>query len=151
MLPRKLPFGDYHWISCILDVTILLYICRAVGGSTLITLAIPCINGATGVTQHHLHGYGCTVCFNFWYVNLITGLRSCGNQPPCSWLILKLLSLHWVKNYKWSHWKPFLWPIVFCWAIMFYFMAKPSALGILCGLCFWKNNHGVHKWHSILK
>jgi hypothetical protein len=45
-------------ISCIWDVTVFLCFCGAIGGSTLITLAIPCINEATGVTQHHLCGYG---------------------------------------------------------------------------------------------
>jgi hypothetical protein len=50
-------------ISCIQDVTILLCFCGVIGGSTLITLANPCINGATEVTQHHLRGYGHP---NFW-------------------------------------------------------------------------------------
>ncbi len=73
------------------------------------------------------------------------------NLPLCNWLIVKLLSLLWVKNCKWSHWTPFLWPTVFCWAVMFGFMAKPLALVILCGLCSWANIHGGHKWHNILK
>ncbi len=30
-------------------------------------------------------------------------------------------------------------------------MAKPSPLAILCGSCSWKNIHGGHGWHSILK
>ncbi len=30
-------------------------------------------------------------------------------------------------------------------------MAKPSSFVILCGLCSWKNIHGGHGWHSILK
>jgi hypothetical protein len=34
---------------------------------------------------------------------------------------------------------------------MLFFMAKPSALVILYGSCSWKNIHGEHKWHSILK
>ncbi len=44
--------------SCIWDVVIILCICGASGGSTLLTLAFPVINGATKVTQHHLCGYG---------------------------------------------------------------------------------------------
>jgi hypothetical protein len=100
-------------ISRIWDVAILVCFFGANGGSTLITLAIPCIYEATEVTQHHLCGYGgvstsgCTVRFNPWYKNFISGLCSCENQPLCSWLIVKLLSLLWVKNCKWSHWKPF--------------------------------------------
>ncbi len=31
------------------------------------------------------------------------------------------------------------------------FMAKPLAFVILCGLCSWKNIHGEHGWHRILK
>jgi hypothetical protein len=45
-------------ISRVWDVTVLFCFCGAIGGSTLITLVIPCINGATKVTQHHLCGYG---------------------------------------------------------------------------------------------
>jgi hypothetical protein len=45
-------------ISCIWDVTVILCFCGAIGGSTLFTLAIPFINGATEVTQHHLCGFG---------------------------------------------------------------------------------------------
>ena len=50
-------------ISHIWDVTIFLCFCGAICGLTIITLVIPCINGATKVTQHHLHGYGCPI---FW-------------------------------------------------------------------------------------
>jgi hypothetical protein len=50
-------------ISCIWDVIIILCFHGAIGGSTILTLAIPCINGATKVTQHHLCGYG--HC-NYW-------------------------------------------------------------------------------------
>jgi hypothetical protein len=95
--------------------------------------------------------FGCTVHFNPWYVNFISGLRSCENQPPCIWLIVELCSLLWVKNCKWPHCKPFLWPTVFCWAVMLSFMAKPSAMVIFCGLCSWKNIYGEHEWHSDLK
>jgi hypothetical protein len=45
-------------ISCIWDVVITLYFCGANVGSTLLTLAFPCINGVTKVTQHHLRGHG---------------------------------------------------------------------------------------------
>ncbi len=112
-------------------------------------------NGATEVSQH-LRGYGhpdfwLRCMLNPWYENFMSGLRSCENQPPCSWLIVKLLPRLWVTNNKWSHWKPFLWPTVFRWVIMFYFMAKPSALVILCKLCLWTNILGGHKWHNILK
>jgi hypothetical protein len=89
-------------ISCFWDVIIILCFCKAIGGSTLLTLAFPCINGATKVTQHHLHGmvipiFGCVVRFNPWYVDFTSGPSSCENQTPSSWLIIKLLPLHWVK------------------------------------------------------
>jgi hypothetical protein len=92
--------------------------------------------------------FGCVVRFNPWYVGYISGLNSCENQLPCSWLIVELFSLLWVKNCKCTF---CLWAIVFCWAIMLFFMAKPSALVILHGSCSWKIIHGGHKWHSILK
>ncbi len=38
--------------SCVWDVTILRCFCGVIGGSTLITLAIPCINWATKVTKY---------------------------------------------------------------------------------------------------
>ncbi len=59
----------------------------ASGGSTLLTLAFPCINEAAEETQHHLRGYGhpiyfvCAVHFNPWYVDFISGLSSCENEP----------------------------------------------------------------------
>jgi hypothetical protein len=45
-------------ISCIWDVVFILCFCGASGGSALLTLAFPCINGVTELIQHHLHGYG---------------------------------------------------------------------------------------------
>jgi hypothetical protein len=45
-------------ISCVWDVVFIIWFCGASGGSTLLTLAFPCINGVTKVTQHHMHGYG---------------------------------------------------------------------------------------------
>ncbi len=95
--------------------------------------------------------FGWAVHFNPWYVDFISGLRSCENKPPHSLLNVELLSLLWTKTCKWSHWKTFLWPTVFRWAVMLCFMAKPSALVILCGVCSWKNICGGHKWHSTLK
>ncbi len=50
---------------------------------------------------------GCTVRFNPWYKNFISGLRFCENQPPCSWLIVKLLSLLCVNNCKCTNWTLF--------------------------------------------
>jgi hypothetical protein len=44
-------------ISCVWDVVFILCFCGVSGGSTLLTLAFPCNNGVTKVTQH-LHGYG---------------------------------------------------------------------------------------------
>ncbi len=82
---EKLPFGGI--ISCVWDVVFILCFCGASGGSTLLTLAFPGINGATKATQHHLRGYGhpnfsgCAVRFNPWYVDFISGLSSCENQP----------------------------------------------------------------------
>jgi hypothetical protein len=40
------------------DVVIILCFCGVINDSTLLTLAFPCINGATEGTQHHLRGYG---------------------------------------------------------------------------------------------
>ncbi len=62
-----------------------------------------CMNEATKVTQHHLHGYGhpiffgCALRFNPWYVDFISGPSSCENQTWLSWLIVELLSLLQVK------------------------------------------------------
>jgi hypothetical protein len=81
-------------ISCVWDVVFILCFRGASGGSTLLTLAFPSINGVTEATQHHLHGYGhpnfsgCAVRFNFWYVDFISGLSSCENQPCFGWLIV---------------------------------------------------------------
>jgi hypothetical protein len=50
-------------ISHIWDVVIILCFCGVIGDSTLLTLAFPCIIGATKMTQHQLHGYGYP---NFW-------------------------------------------------------------------------------------
>jgi hypothetical protein len=44
-------------ISRVWDVVIILSFHGASGGLILLTLAFPCINGVTKVTQHHLHGY----------------------------------------------------------------------------------------------
>jgi hypothetical protein len=81
-------------ISHIWDVVFILCFCGASGGSTLLTMAFPSINGVTKATQHHLHGYGhpnfsgCAVCFNPLYVDFILGLSSCENQPCFGWLIV---------------------------------------------------------------
>jgi hypothetical protein len=40
-------------ISCFWDVVFILCFCGASGGSTLLTLAFPSINGVTKATQHH--------------------------------------------------------------------------------------------------
>jgi hypothetical protein len=45
-------------ISRVWDVVFILCFCGASGGSTLLTLAFPCINGVTKVTQHHMRRYG---------------------------------------------------------------------------------------------
>jgi hypothetical protein len=45
-------------ISRIWDVVFILCFCGASGGSTQLTLAFPCIDGVTEVTQHHMRGYG---------------------------------------------------------------------------------------------
>ncbi len=87
---------------------------------------------------------GCTLRFNPWYKSFISSLRSCENQPPCSWMIVKLLSLLWVKNCKWSNWTPFLLSTVFHWAALCWSMAKPAALVILCESCSWMNVYGGH-------
>jgi hypothetical protein len=90
-------------ISCVWDVVFIICFRGASGGSTLLTLAFPCINGVTEVTQHHVRGYGhpyflcCTVRFNPWCVDFISGLSSCENQPCFGWLIVELFSLLQVK------------------------------------------------------
>ncbi len=90
-------------ISCIWDVVIIIFFRGASGGSTVLTLAFPCINGATKVTLHYLRGYGhpnflgCAVRFNPWYVDFIAGLSSCENQPCFGWLIVELFLLLQVK------------------------------------------------------
>ncbi len=62
--------------------------------------------------------FGCTVRFNPWCVDFISGLSSCENQPCFGWLIVKLFSLLQVKI---GLIKTFcLWPAVFCWAVMIY-------------------------------
>jgi hypothetical protein len=74
-------------ISHIWDVVFILCFRGASGGSTILTLAFPSINGVTEATQHHLHGYGhpnfsgCAVRFNPCYVDFILGLSFCENQP----------------------------------------------------------------------
>ncbi len=81
-------------ISRVWDVVFILCFRGASGGSTLLTLAFPSINGVTKATQHHLHGYGhpnfsgCAARFNFWYVDFISGLSFCENQPFFGWLIV---------------------------------------------------------------
>jgi hypothetical protein len=89
-------------ISHIWDVVIILCFCGASGGSTLLILAFPCINGAPKVTQHIcmemvIPIIGCTVCFNPCYVDFISGPSSCKNRPLLSWQIVKLFSLLCVK------------------------------------------------------
>jgi hypothetical protein len=92
--------------------------------------------------------FGCAVRFNPWYVDFISGPSSCDNQPWFKWLIVKLCQsfrqrLVLLKTFR-------LWPTVFCWAVLFYGQAF-SFLVILCRLCSWRNIHGEHGWHRILK
>ncbi len=61
-------------ISPVWDVTTFLCFCGAIGGSTLITLAVPCFGGATKLTQH---------------------LRGCGS--PVYWLHCALQPLVWKR------------------------------------------------------
>jgi hypothetical protein len=73
-------------IRCIWDVVFILCLCGASGGSTLLTLAFPCIDEVTEATQHHLHEYGhpnfsgCAVRFNPCYVDFVSGLSFYENQ-----------------------------------------------------------------------
>ncbi len=98
-------------ISRVWDVTILLCFCRAVGGSTLFTLRSCCIMELLRCfnicMDMGVPSSGCTVCFNPWYNNFISGLPSCENQPPYSLLIVQLLPHLWVKYYKWFLGNPF--------------------------------------------
>jgi hypothetical protein len=50
-------------ITRVWDMVFILCFRGASGGSTLLTLAFPCNDGVTKVTQHHLRGYG---HLNFW-------------------------------------------------------------------------------------
>ena len=50
-------------ISRVWDVVFILCFCGASGGSILLTLAFPCTNGVTEVTQHHMRGYGHPIFF----------------------------------------------------------------------------------------
>jgi hypothetical protein len=45
-------------ISHVWDVVFILCFRGASGGSTLLTLTFPFINGVTQVSQHHMRGYG---------------------------------------------------------------------------------------------
>ncbi len=95
-------------ISCIWDVTVLPCFSKAVGGSTIFTLGNPSIMEMRRYLNICMDmgvpSSGCTMHFNPWYKYFISDLRSCENQPSCSWLIVELLPHHLVKNYKPSHW-----------------------------------------------
>ncbi len=142
-------------ISCVWDVMVFLCFLRSHWSLNTIHIGKSLRNGLPRClnicVDMGIPTSGCTVRFNPWDKNFVSGLRSSENQLQYSWLIVKLIPCLWVKKYKWSPWKSFLWPTAFWWAIMFYFMAKPSALIILCVSFSWMNILGGHGWHNILK
>ncbi len=83
-------------ISWIWDVTVLLCFCGAIGGSTLITLAIPCINGATEAAQQHLSGYGHP---DFWLHYALQPLVHV-NRPILLWQSTSL-HLPFIHSFGW--------------------------------------------------
>ncbi len=89
----------------------------------------------------------CAVRFNPWYVDFISGPSSCENQP---WFSCWLSSSFHSFRRRLVSLKPFFCGLQYS-AGLLWFMAKPSALVILCGLCSWKNIHGGHGRHIILK
>ncbi len=141
-------------LSCVWDVVFILCFCGASGGSTLLILAFPSINGVTEATQHHLHGYGhpnfsgIAVRFNLWYVDFISGLSCCKNQPLIQLADYQVLFTPSGEDE--THQKPFVCGLQYS-AGLLCFMAMPLAFVILCGSCSWKNIHGEHRWHRILK
>ncbi len=115
-------------ISCIWDVVFILCFCGASGGSTLLTLAFPCINGVTGDSASSAQIwssqiFGCTVRFNPWYVDFISGLSSCENQPCFGWLIVKLF---YFFRWRLVSLKPFVCGLQYS-AGLLCFIAKPLA------------------------
>jgi hypothetical protein len=110
------------WLSLVLSwMTVLLYFCRASGGSTLFTLGNLCIMELPRcliicVDLAFLSLVAlCTS--TLWHTNFISGLCSCENQPPWSWLIVELLPVFGWRNISGLFGNPFLWPTVFRWAV----------------------------------
>ncbi len=101
-------------ISCILDVTLILLFLGShwwlstihIGNSLYWWSNLGDSSSSAWIWASQL--FGCAVRFNPWYVDIISGLGSCENQPLSSWLIVELFPLLWMKNCKWSHWNSFV-------------------------------------------
>jgi hypothetical protein len=85
--------------------------------------------------------------FNAWYVDFISGLSFVRINLCCGWLIVYLFSLLQVKIGLIGN----LLFVAYSILLGCYALAEPSAFVILCGLFSWKNIHGEHGWHRILK
>ncbi len=94
--------------------------------------------------------FGCAV-FNPWYVGFISGLSSCEYEPLSSWLIVELFSLLWVKNCKWSYWKPFVCSLQYC-AGLLCFVSWPRlqlwwyCVGCVPGRISMEDTSGIASW-----
>ncbi len=100
------------WLSSVAsEMIVLLCFCGASGGSTLFTSGNPYIIELPRYliicVDMGIPFFSCAVGFNplvalwasiLWYKNYISGLRSCANQPPWSWLIVKLLPIFGWRN-----------------------------------------------------
>jgi hypothetical protein len=82
-----------------------------------------------------------------WYKNFISGLCSCENQPPWSWLTVEILPVFGWRNISGLFGNPFFVAYIIPLGCQSYFMAKLSALVILCELCSWMNILGGHEGH----
>jgi hypothetical protein len=149
LLSWKMPVGGYHWLCLGWDHSPLFL--RSHGWLITIQIGKSLHIGATKVS-HHLRGYGHPI---FWLRCALQpfGIKTLSlayalvriNLCEVGWLLSFFTSLDDEKIGLFGN--PFLWPTVLLWAVMFYFMAKPSALVILCETCSWKNILGGHEWH----
>ena len=119
-----LPFGGYHGLllGCGINNINPLHL-WSYHGSTLLALAYPCVNRAyrSSLVCRHWHGHPGLVAVlhrvlhsinPFQYVNLISGLSSCENQP----LVADCRAL-FISRWRNGHWSYIidlgLWPTVF--------------------------------------
>ncbi len=110
------------WLSLVaFGRIILLCFYEASVGSTLFTLGNPYIMELLRcliICMNMGVPFLVALCASaLWYKNFISGLRSCENQPPWSWLIVELLPVFGWRNISGLFGNPFLWPTVFCWTV----------------------------------